>query len=144
MAPSGIYHGRLATDGLGNLIADDPEQPETLGYPVAFHEGSYVFVSPGEPSHNERHHQNFADIDGTRDAESVKIAAEAVGVDPDSQQAQDMINAGAGENMHHFETQPDDPHYDEDAPNKTNAKLDADALAAVITGHTDAYKSEGQ
>jgi hypothetical protein len=140
--PSGIYHGRLATDGDGNLLAYAPDDPSIDGFPVAFHDGSYVFVQAGEPSHNQRHHQQYAVIDGTRDSESVKLAAEAVGIDPDSQQAQDMINAGGGENMHHFETQEDDPSYDPDAPNHTKPALQADALSATTSGHTDAYKGQ--
>lgn len=132
----------MASDGMGNLIASDPENPDVDGFPIAYHDGSYIFVQAGEPSHNQRHHQQYAVIDGTRDAESVKAAAEAVGIDPESEQAQAMINAGGGENMHHFETQEDDLHYDPDTPNHTTPNLLPDALAAVTTSHTDAARPE--
>ena len=52
------YAGRLACDGLGNLLAED-------GRPVAYDDGDFVYVQLGEPSHNERHHQAFVQITGT-------------------------------------------------------------------------------
>lgn len=125
--PTGLYSGRLAADGDGNLLADEGE---FAGYPVTFHDGSYIFVQPGEPSHNERYHEQFLTVDGTRDAESL----ERLGGDTE------LANAGAGENMHHFETQEDDDHYDADAPNKTKPKVDPDKVAATLTGHTEAYR----
>ena len=48
------------TDGDGNLLAagatGDPNDPD-FGFPVAHDVDNnvYVFLAPGEPSHNERH-----------------------------------------------------------------------------------------
>lgn len=122
--PNGFYRGRLACDGQGNLLADEGEY---AGYPVAFHDGSYVFVQPGEPSHNDRHHKQFTEpITGTVD--------ESMTDDPD------LVNADSTTNAHHFETQPDDPHYDEEASNKTRVKQNPDSLSRYMTGHTESWK----
>jgi len=118
------YQGRLVADGNGNLLADEGPR---RGEPVAFDEGQFIFVAPGEPSHNERHHQQFAQMAGTVD--------ESMTDDPD------LVNVKDGENLHHFEVQPDDPHYDEDAPNLTRPVQLPDSVSATITGHTEAYKN---
>lgn len=120
--PTGIYHGRLVADGDGNLLADEGDY---AGFPVAYHDGSYVFVGPGEPSHNARHHQQFVETTGTVDASMTD--------DPD------LVNADETTNAHHFGVSEDDPHYDPDAPRLTRAPLDPDAIAAIATGHTDSY-----
>src|SRR5215831_15779143 len=95
----GIYHGRLMADGQGNLLADEStlnpdtgeaEYGENHGKPVAYHEGSYVFLKKGEDSHNKRHEQNVAEFAGTTDA----------------------TNEGE---EHHEGPLEDDPHYDPDA-----------------------------
>lgn len=114
---TGIYNGRLACDGNGNLLADP------TGLPVAYHEGSYVFLEPGEPSHNERHHQQFVEFQGTQD--------------------QDPELPGFAEeegNTHHYGIAEDDPHRDEDAPNKTRLRFDPDSIAGLVTSHTEAYR----
>lgn len=108
---SGIYSGRLLCDGYGNLLAD--EGPHA-GEPVAFHEGSYVFIGSGEPSHNDRHHENFAVIDATTDENE------------------------AGQE-HHAAVLPDDAHYSEGQENLTRLRFSPDKQAATETGHTDAY-----
>lgn len=128
---------RLMTDGNGNLLIDE-EGHEDHGKPVAYHEGTFVVIGINDPSHNERHHQRFAQVDGTRDADMISRAAEDVGQDPSNYEF--MVNAGGGDNMHHFETQEDDPHYDAEAPNKTRTKNLPDALAPTLTGHTEAWK----
>lgn len=143
MAESGIYHGRLKCDGSGNLLADESK---LVGYktvivehdeldepveiqvpmfkygknhdrPVAYHDGSYIYLKDGEDSHNERHHQAFAEFAGTTDA------------------------GNKGE-AHHLEAQEGDPHYEATAPRKTRLRYDKDDVAATMTGHTDAYKDE--
>ena len=111
---SDICHGRLVTDGYGNLLADEGDR---AGDPVAYHEGSYVFLNPGEPSHNERHHGQYAVVTATVD-ESMTDDPELVNVEE------------GGENEHHF-TQPDP---DNPVP------VDPDAVSAKTSGHTDAYK----
>ncbi len=106
----GIYHGRLETDGLGNLLATDDGLK-----PVAYHDGSYIYLNAGEPSHNARHEQQKLEpTTGTVD--------ETMTDDPS------LVNATeGGENAHHFE-----PPLTEPAPS------DPDAIAATITSHTDA------
>lgn len=110
-AKSGIYRGRLVCDGNGNLLADEGDR---AGEPVAYHEGSYVFVNTGEPSHNERHHEQFAEIVRTEDA-------------------------GEERQAHHSGVLQDDPHFDADADNSTRLRFSPDKVAATETGHTDAY-----
>lgn len=112
---SSIYHGRLVCDGDGNLLADEGDQK---GYPVKYHEGSFVFVQPGEASHNETHESNV-------------LPAISATVDASMTDDETLVNAyEGGENAHHF----DQPNPDE-PPHK-----DPDAVAAKVTGHTDAYK----
>jgi hypothetical protein len=113
-------------DGDGNLLAGEGEWE---GYPVAFHDGSYVYIGAGEPSHNDRHHQNFATVTGTVD--------ESMTDDPD------LVNVTSTENLHHFGVQEDDPHYDPDSEGHVRAPLLPDAIAAVTTGHTDANPPAG-
>jgi hypothetical protein len=126
MPPTGQYEGRLATDGNGNLLADEGEH---AGYGV-YHDletNTYRFVPPGSPSHNDLHHKQFAQIDGTRDAESL----EAAGGDP--------ADENATENPHHYGVVEDDPHYDEETENHTRLKFLPDGQSAVVGSHTDAY-----
>jgi hypothetical protein len=127
-APTGIYHGRLVTDGEGNLLADEGDY---AGFPVAFHDGSYVFLGPGEASHNARHHQQFAEMTGTVDASMTD--------DPD------LVNADDVTNRHHFGVLEDDPHYDPDPNSRTGTKpsLEPDAISAIASGHTDGYTGGG-
>lgn len=126
MAESDIYHGRLLADGYGNLLADEGSRK---GEPVAFHEGSYVFVQVGEKSHNERHHEQFAVVDAT--------------VDDSMTDDKSLVNASEDENAHHFGPLKSDPHYDKDAPNHTRLRFDPDAVSAKISGHTDGYTNGG-
>jgi hypothetical protein len=159
---AGLYHGRLLTDGLGNLLADETtkvgektisvhdESGELVldengnalqvvvpivkygknhGKPVAEHEGSYVFVQKGEPSHNERHHERFTDeISGT--------------VDESMTDDETLVNVTKTENQHHFGVQEDDPNYNADAPNGLQVKLLPDSVSATQTGHTEAWRDE--
>ena len=111
--PEGEYHGRLTTDGSGHLLADEGEYK---GWPVAFDEGVYIYVQPGEPSHNERHHQNYAEFQGTVDQSMVAEGDE------------DLVNADEETNAHHFDLP------DPDAP----APVNPDAVGATVTSHTDA------
>jgi hypothetical protein len=114
---SDIYRGRLVADGNGNLLADEGPRE---GEPVAYHDGSYIFIKPGELSHNERHHENFAGVVLTQTE------------DPDAPgYAGDEDDPTEG-NEHHFAVQEDDPHYN-------GVRNDPDKVAARITGHTDAY-----
>lgn len=120
-----IYRGRLVADGNGHLLADEGEN---IGFPVAWEDGQYVFVGPGEPSHNERHEKRVLAVEST--------------VDESMTDDKSLVNAEkGGKNSHHFAVHPDDAHYDKDAPNKTRMRFDPDAVAARVTGHTDAYTS---
>ena len=116
--PNGIYRGRLLADGEGNLLADEGDHK---GFPVAYHEGSYVFVQPGEPSHNARHHQNAVTILPTQDQ------------DPDLPGYAGSPGNPTPDNEHHWEPLGDDPHKD-------GSIKDADAISAIISGHTEAYR----
>lgn len=144
--PNGIYNGRMESDGNGNLLASEGE---FAGFPIAFHEGSFVFVQPGESSHNERHHVQFAQsarpdgstsdlIDGTVDETQIPEGGDM-----------SLVNVGGGVNEHHFGALEDDPHYSEGAVDEfgrvTNVKPKTipDALASVITGHTSSTSEGG-
>lgn len=113
----GIYHGRLQCDGNGNLLDED-------GMPVAYHDGSFVHIGSNEPSHNDRHHKQFVEMAGT--------------VDESMTDDSDLVNADSKNNPHHFEVQPDDPHF-------SGVRFLPDAMAPTVTSHTDAWSSgDGQ
>lgn len=107
--PTTPYVGRLVCDGEGNLLADEGE---FAGLPV-YHDpesNAYLFVEEGGASHNDRHHTGFGVVQGTQES------------DP-----------------HHVFPTEDDPHHDATAPNFTRIRFNPDALAATVTGHTEAY-----
>lgn len=127
MADEGIYHGRLMADGQGNLLADestldaatgDATYGENHGKPVAYHEGSYIFLKKGEDSHNKRHSAGETlEVAGTTDA------------------------SNPGEE-HHEVPASDDPHVDDEG--NVSLMFDPDSVAATVTGHTDAYSGGGE
>lgn len=110
------YSGRLASDGSGNLVADEGPR---AGEQVAYDEGQYIFVGPGEPTHFERHHQQYVETTGTVD--------DSMTDDPS------LVNVDDEENQHHFGILEDDPHAN-------GIKVDDDRIAAKVTGHTEAYR----
>lgn len=112
---NGIYHGHLVCDGNGNLLAD--EGPHK-GHPVAYHEGSFVFVQKGEPSHNERHHQNTLDMTPTQHLDSSM---------PGYAGTQEEPTEG---NEHHWMV-----------TDGTTSQT-PDAVSETATGHTDAWKDD--
>jgi hypothetical protein len=111
------YNGRLAADGQGNLLADEGDRQ---GEPVAYDEESdaFHFLSPGETSHNARHHQQFATVDGTSD--------ETAGTPDDPTPGQE----------HHFGILPEDPHFNDEADGRTQLRFDPDKHASKVSGHT--------
>lgn len=134
--PNGIYNGRMQADGDGNLLASEGE---FAGYPIAYHDGSYVYVQPGEPSHNERFHQRFAEsqtIDGT-----VTTGISGT-VDANMTDDPDLVNTDETVNQHHFGTLESDPHYvagytkDNGVISNTHPKNIPDTIAPRMTGHT--------
>lgn len=144
--PTGTYNGRMEADGMGNLLASEGQH---AGFPIAFENGSYVFVQPGQPSHNERHHQQFAKSQ-TPSGEVDSIAGTvdiAMIADPDDPAQAALVNTDSSTNPHHYETQVDDPHYDEGytkdngVVSNTRPKLLPDTIAPRVTGHTDALST---
>lgn len=136
--PNGIYNGRMEADGSGNLLASEGEY---AGYPIAFHDGSFVFVQPGEPSHNERHHVQFAKsmtVNGEVDTISSTVDASQIPPDGDAS----LVNSDESTNPHHYGVLPDDPHYEEGVTTEagrvtnTKAQLVPDTIAPRMTGHT--------
>lgn len=133
--PNGIYNGRMQADGEGNLLASEGEY---AGYPIAYHDGSYVFVQPGEKSHNERHHQRFAQ------SAVVGGAVETISGTVDSSMTDDpdLINSDETTNPHHFGTLETDPSYEEGYTkdngevSNTRPRNNPDSIAPRITGHT--------
>jgi hypothetical protein len=143
-----LLNGRLVTDGTGRLFihpidgdtgepavnlhlrAEDGQGTDELipGMVECTWDqdlGGFVELLPGEESHNERHHSGIAhQISGTSgplyDGEG------------------NLVYEG---DPHHVYPMPNDPHYDEDAPNKTKTVLIPDAIASMETSHTEAYSS---
>lgn len=112
-------NGNPVTDGAGNVLSITipvTKYGENHGKPVKAHEGSYVFISLGEPSHNQTHEQNRLEMVATQDQDP---EAPGFAGTPDSPEE------GA---EHHW-----------DAPDPDNEVFDADIIASKITGHTSAY-----
>lgn len=120
----GTYSGRLVADGNGNLLADEGEH---AGLPVAFHEGEYVFLEPGEKSHNARHHKNEVGVVITQHEDPEQPGYAGTKAKPTKG------------HEHHFGPAEDDPHYDENSPNNTKLIQLPDKQAATLSGHTEAY-----
>jgi hypothetical protein len=113
------YVGRMVCDGNGNLLADEGEQ---AGDPIAYDENTdtFVFIGPDEPSHNERHHLQFAQTTPTQSD------------DPDfpGYAGEDAENATEG-NEHHFST---------GATEELGIKQLPDKQARLTGGHTNQHK----
>jgi hypothetical protein len=119
------YEGRLATDGNGNLLAQDGDR---AGEPVAYDEDNdnFVFIGWDEPSHNQRYHKQNAEIVITQDQ------------DPDA-----PGYAGTADDPIHpafFSVQEDDPHYDPEAENNTRLRNLPDSISPRVSSHTHQHK----
>jgi len=134
MEKPATYSGRLVCDGDDNLLASEGDWE---GHPVAFHEGSYVFVQPGEPSHNQRHQQNVLVVNGTVSAEDLQ----------NPEVIAELERRGAStdpaDHKHHEPgyIEEDDPHYHPTAPNNIKLLVHPDAISPMVTSHTEAYKN---
>lgn len=128
-----IFHGNMWTDGSGNLLAYDVDadgvEGPNHGRAIALHEGSYIFLNPGEPSHNERHGVNTLEVTGT--------------VDSSMTDDETLVNADETQNQHHFGVLEDDPHYDADSPTGVRLTTLSPRDAETFTGHTDAPANTG-
>lgn len=130
MADREVYRGRLVTQGDGHLLAD--EGP-AKGFPVAYDNGEFIFVNPGEPSHNERHEKNALNLTPTQDQDETAPGYAGTEYDPTEG------------NEHHWHTPTDNQNYEEGAVDLlgrvTNARnrTHPDTIAPRVTGHTDAY-----
>lgn len=129
------YVGRMYCDGNGNLLASEGEHADE---PIAYDPDGdrFVFVQPGEPSHNERHHQQFATVVGTQSVDPELPGYAGTPEDPVE---------GA---EHHFGVLPDDPHFEEGAVSPlsgrvTNTRLRQlpDKVAMRTGGHTHQHKA---
>jgi hypothetical protein len=109
-----VYQGRMVADGNGNLLADEGDR---AGYPVAYEDGQYIFIGPGEPSHNARHEENVLEMVATQDVDESL---------PGYAGTPDNPTEGA---EHHWDAAP--------------SPLEPDAVSAKGAGHTDAYTKEG-
>jgi hypothetical protein len=112
---STFYEGRLETDGYGNLLASEGDK---AGFPVAFHEGNYVYLNPGEASHNDRNHKQFAGIVGTQSE------------DPD---APGYVDENDEDNQHHF--------FNPVKGEPSTLSFHPDAIAPRVTSHTAAISA---
>lgn len=122
MPAAKAYSGRLAFDpDSGFHLGEDGKKV------VTDDEGkSWRYANDDDPSHLERYHRRFAEIDSTAN-QFAELAFKH-----GEEQAATMVEP------HHFEAQPDDAHYDENAEGKSSPKSDPDAVAATVTSHTEA------
>lgn len=116
------YNGPLAFDSdSGFHVTADGEKVVTPD------EGkSWYYAREGDPSHFERYHRRYATVDSTanRFAELAYQHGEA--------KAEELMR---DEQPHHYEVQPDDPHFG-------GVVILSDEEADVATGHTDAWKED--
>lgn len=104
--------------------------------PVAYDPAtnSYVLLKPGEPSHNDRFHQQFVGVETTQ------------AVDPEQPGFAGTPDDPVEGREHHWSALPDDPHYSEGATDSkgvvtnTLTKSHPDTVAPLVTGHTDSYE----
>lgn len=120
MKLSDEYVGRMVADGNGNLLADEGDR---AGHPIAWDEDDeiFVFLKPGEPSHNERHHKQFADVQGTQS------------VDPD-------LPGYAGPSAEEA-TEGNEHHWEENLDFSEVRQL-PDAQARLTGGHTHQHRED--
>lgn len=106
----------------GKQIAHDPESD------------TYVFVKDGEPSHNERHHVQTLEIQGTQSNQPTE---------PGYAGTQDEPTPGM---EHHWGPLEDDPHYSEGATDglervtNTRPLSDPDSVAPLVSSHTSQHR----
>lgn len=126
------YHGRLAFDPDSGFHTDND------GVAVVTHdEGkSWYYAEDGDVSHIERHHKQFAVVDGTQQ-QLIELQLEH--------------GRTEGERLmrelhpHHYDPSPDDAHYSAGAKSElgvvhnTRIKFTPDVQAVKETGHTDAW-----
>jgi hypothetical protein len=114
------FIGRMVCDGNGNLLADEGEKK---GHPIAYDEDTdtFVFIKPGEPSHNERYHKQFADMVGTQS------------VDPELPGYAGIDAEHATEGMEH--------HFEENLEPMPRVKFHPDSVAHLTGGHTHQHKA---
>lgn len=134
-------------DEFGAPVKDDQGNNVTLtipvfefgdhhGFPVAHDPdaGEYVFVQRGEPSHNDRHHEQFTEPIGATQVD-----------DPDGPWYAGEEDDPVEGREHHWRALPDDDHYEEGATNEkgvvtnTREKKLPDTISPFATGHTEAY-----
>jgi hypothetical protein len=132
----GVYEGRLVADGNGNLLADEGDR---AGQPVAYDKDNdnFRFLKPGEPSHNDQHHENFVGVVVTQDQ------------DPDQPGYAGSPDDPAEGHEHHFGVTEDDPHYEEDATDAdgrvthTRLRTLPDSVSRMTGGHTSQHRNGG-
>ena len=116
------YSGRLAFDPDTHFhVAED-------GRPVVTEDGgkSWRYAEDGDPSHYDRYHQQFAQVDTTAN-QLGELQLEHGRVE-----AERLLRE---QQPHHFEVQPDDAHF-------AGVRADPDHVAETITGHTEAWRDE--
>lgn len=116
MPKQGAYVGRLAFDPDTELHID----PD--GKPIVTDDGgkTWRYATDDDASHNDRYGETVITVDSTAN----QLAA--LSYEHGAERAAGLVEA------HHFEVQPEDPHFD-------RVRFDPDAKAAKITGHTEAY-----
>jgi len=135
-----------AHDANGEPIEDANGEPVTVtvslvrygknhGRPVAHDTKSdkFVFIKPGEPSHNERHHKKDIHLQGTQVD------------DPDMPGYAGTKEKPTKGNEHHFGVLEDDDHYEKGAElggkvTNTRMRMSADKQAARESSHTHQHK----
>lgn len=134
MAGRKSYSGRLAYDPETDFHTD------AEGTPVVTPDGgeTWVYAEADDPSHHDRYHQAYANVDGTANR-LLELQLEHGRV-----KAEELMR---DEEPHHFEPSPDDPHYQQGARDPVTGEVthtrvasDPDHVAATVTGHTDAWK----
>jgi hypothetical protein len=102
---------------------------------------TWRYATDEDESHFDSYHQRFAVVDTTDNALA------RLSFEHGQAKAEEIMRK---ENPHHFEIQPDDPHYEEGAidmvGNVTNTRLrfDPDRKAAKLMGHTASYKGKAE
>lgn len=120
----GRYTGRLAID------PDTGFHIDPKGRKVVTLDGglTWRYARRSDTSHRARYEEDIKVVDSTANEHARRVVAHG------------PLRANELVSPHHFEVQPGDAHYNAWAPNKTRTRLHPDAVAPMVTSHTDAWK----
>jgi len=124
--PEGAYQGRLAYDS-DNDFHIDPD-----GHAVLTEDGgrTWRYAAPDDTNHYDRYHTGVLHVVKTTGTVEGELLAKY-----GSDRAEEVAQMMREQHPHHYETQPEDPHF-------AAVGSHSDSKAPKVTGHTEAWPNE--